>query len=43
MDLNKRQALVQEEFGALDMAVAEARELGEEVDRTKTGFGNDDK
>jgi hypothetical protein len=41
MDLDKRQALVQEEFVALNVAVTEARLVDEEIRQEKEGFGHD--
>jgi hypothetical protein len=41
MDLDEQQALVQEEFVALDVATTEARLVDEEIGKEKEGFGDD--
>jgi hypothetical protein len=40
MDLNERQALAQEEFVALNVAMTEARLVDEEIRKEKEGFGH---
>ena len=41
MDLDERQALAQEEFVALNVAMTEARSIEEEIGQEKEGFGHD--